>query len=197
MKDAMQAGTITIEGAGGDGIPAHLAHPMEESSIGSVVVIHHMPGYDEGSKEITRRFATLGYAAICPNLHHREAPGADPDDAAAASRAAGGVPDDRFLGDVQGALDHLRGRSGSNGRSARSASARVVGSRYWRPAASPSTRPLTATERSSSVHRRGPPAPGRPALRRAGRSACPAARVCSATRTSTRHRSTSTSWRSC
>jgi carboxymethylenebutenolidase len=116
MHDAIQAGTISISGAGGDEIPAYLAHPLEESSVGSVVVIHHMPGYDEGSKEITRRFATLGYAAICPNLHHREAPGAEPDDAAAASRAAGGVPDDRFLGDVNGALTYLRARPGSNGK---------------------------------------------------------------------------------
>src|ERR1700712_2907156 len=112
----MQAGTITIEGADGDEISAYLAHPLDESSVGSVVVIHHMPGYDDGSKEIVRRFAAFGYAAICPNLHHRYAPGADPDDAAAAARAAGGVPDDRFLGDVQGALDHLRARPGSNGK---------------------------------------------------------------------------------
>ena len=39
-----------------------------------VVVIHHMPGYDPPTKEITRTFATQGYVAICPNLHHRYAP---------------------------------------------------------------------------------------------------------------------------
>jgi carboxymethylenebutenolidase len=116
MHDAIQAGTISIKGADGDEISAYLAHPLEESSVGSVVVIHHMPGYDAGSKEITRRLATLGYAAICPNLHHRDAPGAEPDDAAAASRAAGGVPDERFLGDVDGALTYLRTRPGSNGK---------------------------------------------------------------------------------
>ena len=116
MRDGMQAGTITFEGAGGDAITGYLAHPLDDRPIGSVVVIHHMPGYDEGSKEITRRFAVLGYAALCPNLHHRDAPGAAPDDAAAASRAAGGVPDDRFLGDVGAAIDHLRAREQSNGK---------------------------------------------------------------------------------
>ena len=40
------------------------------------------------SSEITRRFAELGYAAICPNLHFREAPGARPDDAANRSAMA-------------------------------------------------------------------------------------------------------------
>ena len=35
-----------------------------------------------------------------PNLYHRDAPGASPDDAAAANSANGGVPDDRLVGDV-------------------------------------------------------------------------------------------------
>ena len=43
-----------------------------------MVVIHHMPGYDRATKEIVRRFAELGYNAICPNLYWREAPGAAP-----------------------------------------------------------------------------------------------------------------------
>ena len=59
-----------------------------------------MPGYDEPTKEITRKFAAHGYLAICPNLYWREAPGASPDDAAAAARAQGGVPDERLVGDV-------------------------------------------------------------------------------------------------
>ncbi len=116
MSDSLCATTIDITGAGGEAIPAYLARPDGDSSRGGVVVIHHMPGYDRGSKEITRRFAELGYDAICPNLHHHDAPGAAPDDAAAASRAAGGVPDERLLGDVSGAIDHLRGLPTSNGK---------------------------------------------------------------------------------
>ena len=48
-----------------------LATPDEDTRRGGVVVIHHMPGYDRATKEITRRFAELGYDAICPNLHWR------------------------------------------------------------------------------------------------------------------------------
>jgi carboxymethylenebutenolidase len=116
MSDALSATTIEITGAGGATIPAYLARPDGDAARGGVVVIHHMPGYDRGSKEITRRFAELGYDAICPNLHHHDAPGAAPDDAAAASRAAGGVPDERLLGDVSGAIDHLRSLPTSNGK---------------------------------------------------------------------------------
>ena len=75
MGDALTAKTITITGAGGDGIEAYTATPDGDGSRGGVVVIHHMPGYDRASKEIVRRFAELGYDAICPNLHFREAPG--------------------------------------------------------------------------------------------------------------------------
>ncbi|MBE1486652.1 dienelactone hydrolase family protein [Plantactinospora soyae] len=116
MRDAMQAGTVRITGAGGDEIEAYLAQPVGSEPRGGVVVIHHMPGYDESTKEITRRLASYGYAAICPNLYSREAPGASPDDAAATARAAGGVPDDRLVGDVGGAADHLRGLPASNGK---------------------------------------------------------------------------------
>src|SRR4051812_39043361 len=75
-----------------------------------------MPGFDWATKEIVRRFATWGFPAICPNLHHREAPGADADDAAAANRAAGGVPDERLVGDLAGARDFLLSQPVCNGR---------------------------------------------------------------------------------
>ena len=116
MTDAMRAETVTITGAGGDEIEAYLAQPLDRGPVGAVVVIHHMPGYDEPTKEITRTFAVHGYLALCPNLYHREAPGADPDDAAATARAAGGVPDERLVGDVAGAMAHLKAMAGSNGR---------------------------------------------------------------------------------
>jgi len=116
VTDAMAAGTVRFTGHGGDDIEAYLARPVDRAGFGSVVVLHHMPGYDEPSKEITRRFASRGYAALMPNLHYRDAPGASPDDAAAASRANGGVPDDRLVGDVSGAADYLRALENANGR---------------------------------------------------------------------------------
>lgn len=116
MYDAMMAETISVAGHGGDQIEAYLARPLGPGPFGSVVVIHHMPGYDEGTKEITRKFAAHGYAALCPNLYSREAPGASPDDAAAAARARGGVPDERLIGDVGGAVAYLRSLPASNGK---------------------------------------------------------------------------------
>jgi carboxymethylenebutenolidase len=115
---ADDAQTVVFPGAGGDDIEGYLATSAAPDEVGGVVVIHHMPGYDSSTKEITRRFAVLGYNAICPNLHFREAPGASPDDAAAAVRAAGGVPDDRLVDDVAGAAAHLHSLPNANRRTA-------------------------------------------------------------------------------
>src|SRR4051794_11725354 len=116
MSDSMRTRTVTIIGADRDDIPAYLAVPDGDGPRGGVVVIHHMPGYDRATKEMVRRFAELGYDAICPNLHWREAPNAAPDEAAAVSRANGGVPDERLLGDVAGAVATLRALHTSNGK---------------------------------------------------------------------------------
>jgi carboxymethylenebutenolidase len=116
MTDAIRAETVTINGHGDDEIEAYLARPLDDRPRGGVVVIHHMPGYDQATKEMVRTLAVHGYAAVCPNLYAREAPGADPDDAAATVRAAGGVPGDRLVGDVDGAARYLNSLDGANGR---------------------------------------------------------------------------------
>src|ERR1700748_748331 len=100
--DATLAETVMITGHGGDTIEAYSPRPSDGAARGGMVVIHHIPGYDAATKEITRTFAVHGYNAICPNLYWREAPGASPDDAAATARAAGGVADERPGGGVGG-----------------------------------------------------------------------------------------------
>ncbi|HYM50843.1 MAG TPA: dienelactone hydrolase family protein [Candidatus Limnocylindrales bacterium] len=115
-SEGLMAETIPLVGHGGDLIAAYLARPLGPGPYPGVVVIHHMPGWDEWSKEVTRKFAAHGYVAICPHLHYREGPNASPDDAAAAARAAGGVPDERLLGDAEGAIRYLRSLPSSNGK---------------------------------------------------------------------------------
>jgi carboxymethylenebutenolidase len=116
MGDSLSATTIHIQGQNGDDIEAYVARPEGDEPRGGVVVIHHLPGYDRGTKEIVRRFAELGYDAICPNLYWRQAPGAAPDDAAATARAQGGIPDAQLVGDVEGAAAYLTALPSSNGK---------------------------------------------------------------------------------
>jgi carboxymethylenebutenolidase len=114
--DAMLAETVMITGHNRDPIEAYAVRPMDGAPRGGVIVIHHMPGYDAGTKEIARNFGFHGYNVIMPNLYWREAPGAKPDDAAAEARAQGGVPDDRFVGDAEGAMNYLNALPNSNGK---------------------------------------------------------------------------------
>jgi hypothetical protein len=73
--EAMSAETVNLRGHEGDLINGYLARPTGPGPYPGVVVIHHMPGWDEATKEITRKSAHHGYAAIDPNLHFREGQG--------------------------------------------------------------------------------------------------------------------------
>jgi len=115
-EEALRAGNVLITGHGGDQINAYQALSGEDGPRPGVLVIHHLPGWDSTTKEITRRFAASGYNAICPNLYAREGLEVDADDAAAAARAKGGVVDEQFLGDASGAIEALRSLPNSNGR---------------------------------------------------------------------------------
>ena len=115
-SDAMRAATTTITGHNGDEIEAYLAEPVDRGRVPGVLVFHHMPGYDRESKEVCRTFAVRGYTALMPNLFHRYAPGAKWQDAAAAAREAGGVPDEQAMGDGRGAIEHLRSLADSSGK---------------------------------------------------------------------------------
>lgn len=116
MNDAMWAGTVGITGHEDAELEAYLARPLSDAPRGGVVVIHHLPGYDSGTREFARTFAAHGYAAIVPNLYSREGADVAPDDQAAAVRARGGLPDEQLVGDVAGAAAHLNGLEHANGK---------------------------------------------------------------------------------
>lgn len=115
MYEAMIAETIGIAGHNGDIIQAYHARPVVATPVPGVIVLHHMPGWDEWSKEVTRKLAYHGYAAICPHLFSRHGPGTW-DDVAAAARASGGAPDAQVVGDAEGAAAFLRAQPDANGR---------------------------------------------------------------------------------
>src|ERR671934_3087089 len=100
MFEGMLAETIGMAGHDGDIIQAYYARPIVATPLPGVVVLHHMPGGDEWSKEVTRKLAYHGYAALCPHLFSRHGPGRW-DDVVAAARAAGGAPDAQVMGDAQ------------------------------------------------------------------------------------------------
>ncbi len=111
----IQAATVKFQGFNGDSGEAYYAYPLATGRYPGVVVIHHFPGWDEWTAEVTRKFADHGYAAIAPSLYFRLGDGASAE-VVARARAAGGMPDDQVMGDVAGAAAFLRAQSRSNGK---------------------------------------------------------------------------------
>jgi len=107
MYEGMLAETIMIPGINGEFINAYFARPLGPGPFPSMVIIHHMPGWDEWYREATRKFAYHGYAALSPNFYYRVGHGT-PEDVAVKVRAEGGVADDQVIGDIAGALDYLQ-----------------------------------------------------------------------------------------
>ena len=137
MYEGMIAETVTMPGHNGDLINAYLARPLGPGPYPGMVIIHHMPGWDEWYREATRKYAHHGYVAISPNLYFRAGHGT-PEDVAAKVRADGGLPDEQAVGDMAGALRYLQslpyvsGKIGvwgtcSGGRHAYLAACRVPG----------------------------------------------------------------------
>ncbi len=113
--EGMLAETVLLPGANGDLINAYFARPLGPGPFPGMVLIHHMPGWDEWYREATRKFAHHGFITISPNLYYRAGHGT-PEDVAAKVRAEGGVPDDQVVGDMAGALNYLRAQPYSNGK---------------------------------------------------------------------------------
>jgi carboxymethylenebutenolidase len=109
------AETVTMHGFQGDIINAYYARPMGPGPYPGMVLAHHMPGWDEWYREAALRFARHGYLTICPNLYFRVGHGT-PEDVSAKARAAGGVPDDQVVGDLEGAAKFLRSLPNCSGR---------------------------------------------------------------------------------
>ena len=113
--------TVTIAGHNGEKIEAYYARPTGDGPFPGVVVIHHLPGWDEWTTEVVRKLAHHGYAAISPHLYSRT--GLSPEAAGAAAwqglqegNEVKGQPDDQAIGDVEASARWLKAQSNSNGR---------------------------------------------------------------------------------
>ncbi|MCR3922992.1 MAG: dienelactone hydrolase family protein [Firmicutes bacterium] len=113
--EGMLAETITMNGHKGDPIYAYLSRPLGKGPFPGVVLIPHIPGWDEFCRETARRFSQHGYLALCPDIFSRVGHGT-PEEVSAMARNAGGVSDDSVMGDCKGALDHLSRMPNSNGK---------------------------------------------------------------------------------
>lgn len=113
--EGMIAETISLRGHGGDTIRAYYSRPLYADSCPSIVLIPHMPGWDEYCREAARRFTQHNYAVLCPDVYARFGTG-KPAEVAMKAREAGGAKDETVMGDVQACIDFLKEQPASNHR---------------------------------------------------------------------------------
>ena len=65
----MIAETVGITGHDGKPIHAYYSRPLGKESFPGIVLIPHMPGWDEWCRETARRFTAHGYGVVCPNIY--------------------------------------------------------------------------------------------------------------------------------
>jgi carboxymethylenebutenolidase len=109
---------LTYPGAGGTPINAYLAHPAApaEARLPGMIVIHEAGGLGDHIRDVTRRFANIGYLALGVDLYTREGGPPPTGDLAALLGRLFSMPDERVLGDLGGAAEYLSAHPRHSGR---------------------------------------------------------------------------------
>ncbi len=113
--EGMLAETIVFEGYDGRKVISYFSRPLGPGPFPGIVLIHHMPGWDELYREIARRFTQHGYIVICPNLYSRFGNGT-PEEVSARVREHGGVPDESVVKDCETSMNYLKSLPYCNGK---------------------------------------------------------------------------------
>lgn len=113
--EGMIAETISMTGHEGKTIRAYYSRPIGEGPFPGILLIHHMPGWDEWTREAARRFTAHGYSVICPNLYEDWGHGT-PEEVVERAKADGGMVDKNVMEDCDNALSFLRSQPNANGK---------------------------------------------------------------------------------
>ena len=113
--EGMLAETVSIPKDNGNQVRGYMSRPLGVGPYPGVIIIPHMPGWDELNREVARRFSQHGYVAISPNIFEEFGHGS-PSEVSGKAREAGGVTDDSVIATCQATLDYLVTLPYSNGK---------------------------------------------------------------------------------
>jgi carboxymethylenebutenolidase len=108
---------VTFAGADGDQVTGYLARPAEPDPAGhaAMIVIQEAMGVNDHIRDMTNRFANLGYVALAVDLYTREG-GPPAMEMKAMMERLFGMPDARVLGDLEAGAGLLRSRDDVTGK---------------------------------------------------------------------------------
>jgi carboxymethylenebutenolidase len=99
MASSWQSGKID-----GSSMPLYLSVPDSGLQVPGIVVVHGQSGLEGFIKDTTHMFAQLGYAAVAPNLYHRDPPDCKDDYPTRKAR----LRDPSIIRDIEGAIAFLK-----------------------------------------------------------------------------------------
>ncbi len=99
--------SIKVDGAD---MRLYVSVPSGTDPFPAVVVIQHQGGVDDFMEEMTQRVASAGYAAVAPDLYHRDGPDCKDDGPTRRAR----LLDVTVIKDVNATVDFLRGHRSVN-----------------------------------------------------------------------------------
>jgi carboxymethylenebutenolidase len=88
----------------GSDMPLYVSMPATDRVVPGVVVVHGQNGLENFIKGTTHMFAQLGYAAVAPNLYHRDPADCKDDNLTRKSR----LRDPSIIRDIEGAIGFLK-----------------------------------------------------------------------------------------
>ena len=113
--EGMIAETVRVHGHDNELIDAYAARPLGAGPLPGVLVVHHMPGWDEWTREVVRKVAHHGFNAVSPDLHFRQGPGT-PSEKSQRVRDMGGQIDALIIDDLSGGEAYLRDLATANAK---------------------------------------------------------------------------------
>ena len=108
----MVTGVVTYPGPDNAELMGYWAYQAGAAPRPAIIVIQEWWGLNEHIKDVARRFAAEGYVALAPDLYHGVVT-TEPDEARKQAMELG-MRD--ALGEIQAAIDHLKGQAFVNGR---------------------------------------------------------------------------------
>jgi carboxymethylenebutenolidase len=106
------AGEVKIPVADGE-IPAYRAMPAKGNNFPVVLVIQEIFGVHEWIKDISRRFAKLGYIAIAPELYARQGDTSKLKEISEIREIVAKVPDSQVMSDLDAAVAYAKKNKGN------------------------------------------------------------------------------------
>ncbi|MGD9968473.1 MAG: dienelactone hydrolase family protein [Hyphomonadaceae bacterium] len=113
-SDELITEDVHFTGAGGYSLPAYVARPAGRGRHASIIVVNEIFGIHDYIKDVCRRFAREGYAAIAPDYFDRAGDPAPLTDMDAIRAIVQTADNEQVMGDTQGAIAWLKAQSFAN-----------------------------------------------------------------------------------